>query len=164
MLYNYFRSYQPTQGRYTQSDPIGLSGGVNRFGYVGGNPLSWSDPMGLAVELRCRPADIAGGLVNHCWLKTDTIEAGMNEQATCSRAGNDASGWPFQRVVVSDHRCDKPTIITPLPKVNETCVNNELQIGKPLGRFAPPANSCQTFTQDVIEKCSPKTYPRSPWR
>ena len=45
--YNYFRSYQPTQGRYTQSDPIGLGGGLNRFAYVGGNPLRYVDPLGL---------------------------------------------------------------------------------------------------------------------
>lgn len=34
--YNYFRSYDPRTGRYTQSDPIGLGGDWNRFAYVGG--------------------------------------------------------------------------------------------------------------------------------
>ena len=46
--YNYFRTYAPSTGRYTQGDPIGLDGGWNRFGYVGGNPLSYTDPSGLA--------------------------------------------------------------------------------------------------------------------
>ncbi|CAN7159770.1 DUF6531 domain-containing protein [Acidovorax sp. LjRoot74] len=48
--YNYFRTYAPGTGRYTQGDPIGLNGGWNRFGYVGGNPLSFMDPLGLTWE------------------------------------------------------------------------------------------------------------------
>jgi RHS repeat-associated protein len=47
LSYNYFRNYQPNQGRYTQPDPIGLDGGWSRFGYVEGNPLSMTDPLGL---------------------------------------------------------------------------------------------------------------------
>ncbi|WP_221885740.1 RHS repeat-associated core domain-containing protein [Variovorax sp. MHTC-1] len=47
LFYNYFRSYSSTTGRYTQSDPIGLDGGWNRFGYVDANPLSLVDPEGL---------------------------------------------------------------------------------------------------------------------
>jgi len=45
--YNYFRSYDPRTGRYTQGDPIGLDGGWNRFAYVGGDPLLFADPDGL---------------------------------------------------------------------------------------------------------------------
>lgn len=41
--YNYFRSYQPNQGRYTQGDPIGLDGGLNRFGYVEGDSINKVD-------------------------------------------------------------------------------------------------------------------------
>ena len=45
--YNYFRDYDPAIGRYVESDPIGLRGGTNTYGYVGGSPFSKSDRNGL---------------------------------------------------------------------------------------------------------------------
>ena len=49
--YNYFRYYDPSSGRYVTSDPIGLDGGANTFGYVFGNPLSLVDSNGLSPAL-----------------------------------------------------------------------------------------------------------------
>ena len=46
--YNYFRDYDPSIGRYVESDPIGLQGGLNTYAYVGGSPLMQIDAQGLA--------------------------------------------------------------------------------------------------------------------
>jgi RHS repeat-associated protein len=48
--YNYFRDYDPAIGRYLRSDPIGLKGGYNTYGYVFASPLRLSDLLGLEVR------------------------------------------------------------------------------------------------------------------
>ena len=53
--YNYFRDYDPQVGRYVESDPIGLDGGINTYDYVNGRPFAYYDRFGLA------PGDNVGG-------------------------------------------------------------------------------------------------------
>jgi len=46
--YNYFRDFDPSAGRYIESDPIGLFVGTNTYAYASSQPLGAVDPRGLA--------------------------------------------------------------------------------------------------------------------
>jgi RHS repeat-associated protein len=45
--YNWHRSYDPTLGRHTQPDPLGVVDGPSVYGYAGGSPLRYVDMDGL---------------------------------------------------------------------------------------------------------------------
>jgi RHS repeat-associated protein len=49
--YNYFRDYEPSTGRYVESDPIGLRGGLVTFGYTSRSAFNSIDPFGLSGSI-----------------------------------------------------------------------------------------------------------------
>ena len=51
LYYNRARYYDPTAGRFVSEDPIGFRGGIDFYDYVFNNPLLWSDPRGLEVQM-----------------------------------------------------------------------------------------------------------------
>jgi RHS repeat-associated protein len=54
-----YRVYEPKTGRWLSRDPIQEKGGINLYSYVGGNPVTFIDPLGLARVCRrpLRPSD-----------------------------------------------------------------------------------------------------------
>ncbi|HSV69605.1 MAG TPA: RHS repeat-associated core domain-containing protein [Methylibium sp.] len=91
MHYNYFRDYRPGLGRYIQSDPIGLAGGINIYSYVGADPLSWTDPTGLQVFVCSRAVDGFPFTGNHSYLYDSTTgrAEGMRGSSKSGMASNE---------------------------------------------------------------------------
>jgi RHS repeat-associated protein len=69
-----YRFYDPQTGRWLSRDPIEEEGGFNLYGYVGGNPVSFVDPLGLQA---CSPCPPEGW--KHC-------------EAACARKGQVVKG------------------------------------------------------------------------
>src|SRR5258708_18072287 len=64
---NWFRDYDPSTGRYVESDPIGLDGGVNTYAYVGSNPIIHEDPRGLTPLDGALPQTSRDNSVQQCY-------------------------------------------------------------------------------------------------
>ncbi|GHU03916.1 hypothetical protein AGMMS49960_18930 [Betaproteobacteria bacterium] len=51
-----FRAYDPRNGRWLSRDPIEEAGGINLYGYVRGNPVSFVDLLGLFTQAEANAA------------------------------------------------------------------------------------------------------------
>jgi RHS repeat-associated protein len=80
-----YRAYDPSHARWSNRDPAGEVGGINRYAYARGNPLRWSDPLGL-----CPPGydPTTGGLNGQTQAALDTWNNALDDVANDVAAGN----------------------------------------------------------------------------
>jgi len=109
LYYNRARFYEPGNGRFLSADPTGFDGGLNRFAYVGANPVNRVDPAGTdPVPSWSPPSSPPGATLTwqqRCLLSggcdTRTITGGSRDGQSSGRSGTYTSaycdGWAVAR-------------------------------------------------------------------
>ncbi len=78
-LYHYrARTYSPELGRFLQRDPIGTADQINRYAYVGNNPMVATDPSGMVIKQMVR-GGVEGDFVENPAVWNDVGNAAMTE-------------------------------------------------------------------------------------
>jgi RHS repeat-associated protein len=172
-LYYYrARYYDSSTGRFMSEDPIDwLGGDVNFYRYASNQPSMFIDPLGRTVYLCHRPLNLVGifsflnnhpDLATHTWIKTESKEAGLGNANGTVPGQNAPADLPFVPTTVNDHTGESKApnaSCTALPNEDEDCVNEQLRLGTPHGRFFPGVNDCSTFASNVLNKCDLHPHP-----
>jgi len=80
------RSYDPNTARFTQEDPLGLAGGLNVYGFNGGDPVNFSDPFGLCPVTASDPTPCPSTAVGVVIGAVTGTVVGVVVAATCDVA------------------------------------------------------------------------------
>jgi RHS repeat-associated protein len=127
--YNYYRDYDPLVGRYIQSDPIGLAGGLNSFIYGKADALRHVDLVGLAATLcvDCPPQtgewDERQGVTRGYPWKEWECEYSCTLEGACKGCPNEIAGMGYGDTRFEAATNARRSAMAALPK---TCLDPRL--------------------------------------
>jgi RHS repeat-associated protein len=143
------RDYDPTIGRWTAKDPIGFAGGdTNLYAYVGGNPMSYNDPSGLANVCQ-RALSNGAPETNNAFLAALNLQLAHQQifYDDGSSTGYFNTGIENNGEVKSDYKCEKTHYDDNRMKeaVNRAIKTNRFNAAS----YGSVTNNCQDFVQAV---------------
>jgi RHS repeat-associated protein len=122
--YNYYRDYDPQTGRYIESDPIGLEGGINTYTYVGGNPIQRVDYKGESWG-----AVVPAILVGYAWYEFSKAER-EGEKSSAAYVAAEAAYNACLKRMASGVNCNCQLELNAKNAAYLDLVGNALEAGK----------------------------------